>query len=109
MFSVWVTLEVRPEYRKEFLTAIESNAQASVRDEEGCHRFDVIEVGEVGSNCFAFYEIYRDEAAFEAEHMQTPHFLTYQKIAARAVVPGSQNIITGMLLHSVVATISKPI
>ena len=45
MFSLWVTLEITPEGREEFLEAIAINARASVRDEEGCYRFDVIELG----------------------------------------------------------------
>jgi quinol monooxygenase YgiN len=103
MFSLWVTLEVKPECREKFLEAIEVNAQASVCEEEGCFRFDVIELGETGSNRFAFYELYRDEAAFEVEHMQASHFLIYKEIAARVVVPGSQVNVTGTLLHGITA------
>jgi autoinducer 2-degrading protein len=104
MFSLWVTLEIRPECRQKFLAAIEANAQASVREEEGCYRFDMIELEAPGSNRFAFYELYRDEAAFEVEHKQAPHYLAFKEIAARAVVPGSQTNFVGTLVHSVTAT-----
>lgn len=100
MFSLWVQLQVKPECRDEFLEAIHINAEATVRDEPGCYRFDVIEVGGGGSNRFAFYEIYRDEGAFELEHKQAPHYLVYKEIAARVVVPGSQVNTSGLLLYS---------
>jgi autoinducer 2-degrading protein len=103
MLSLWVTLEVKPECREEFLKAIEVNAQTSVREEEGCFRFDVIELGETGSNRFAFYELYRDEAAFAVEHLQASHFLVYKEIAARVVVPGSLVSVTGAMLNSIAA------
>lgn len=104
MFSLWVSLEVRPEYRQEFLEAIKLNAQTSVREEEGCYRFDVIELGSPGSNRIAFYELYRDEQAFAIGHKQASHYRIYQKIAARVVVPGSQVNIIGALLHSATAS-----
>lgn len=100
MFSLWVTLEVRPESREEFLTAIAENARASVRDEAGCFRFDVIDLGELGSNRFAFYEVYRDRDAFEHEHKQAPHYFTYRDVSARAVVPGSQINVGGELRNT---------
>jgi autoinducer 2-degrading protein len=99
MFSLCVTLEVLPEGREEFLSAIAVNARASVADEDGCFRFDVMELGE-GSNRFAFYELYRDEAAFDNEHKQAPHYFTFRDVAARVVVPGSQVNVTGTLLAS---------
>lgn len=98
MFSLWVTLEVTPEGREEFLAAIAENSRASVRDEEGCHRFDVIELGDAGSNRFAFYEVYRDKDAFESEHKQAPHYFAYRDVSARVVVPGSQVNVGGGLL-----------
>ncbi|QDG88181.1 putative quinol monooxygenase [Pseudarthrobacter sp. NIBRBAC000502770] len=100
MFSLWVTLEVTAEGREEFLAAIAENARASVRDELGCYRFDVIELGEAGSNRFAFYEVYRDKDAFENEHKQAGHYFTYRDIAARVVVPGSQVNVGGQLQNT---------
>ncbi|WP_104046129.1 putative quinol monooxygenase [Arthrobacter sp. ZGTC412] len=99
MFSLWVTLEIKPEGRGEFLEAITRNAARSVSNEPGCHRFDVIELGE-GTNHFAFYEVYRDQAAFEQEHLTAAHFLEYREVASRVVVTGSQRDIGGPLLKS---------
>ncbi|SEJ83197.1 Quinol monooxygenase YgiN [Arthrobacter sp. yr096] len=99
MYSLWVTLEVQPEGRKEFLEAITRNAESSVRDEDGCLRFDVIELGD-GTNTFAFYEVYTDRAAFEEEHLKTQHFLAYKVISTRVVVPGSQRETGGPMIAS---------
>jgi len=99
VFSLWVTLEVTPEGREEFLDAIAENARLSVQDEAGCYRFDVIELGE-GSNLFAFYEVYRDREAFAKDHLDAPHFLSYKAVAARVVVPESQVNAEGVLLKS---------
>ncbi|MFJ4169646.1 putative quinol monooxygenase [Paenarthrobacter sp. NPDC089714] len=97
MYSLWVTLDVMPAHRGEFLAAIAENARASVRDEQGCFRFDVVELGEAGSNHFAFYEVYRDREAFEQEHKNAPHYFAYRDVSARVVVPGSQVNVGGEL------------
>ena len=59
MYTLIVSLQVRPEKRDRFLAAIAENAAASVRDEPGCLRFDVMEDAQ-HPNLFYFYEIYRD-------------------------------------------------
>jgi quinol monooxygenase YgiN len=84
MFSLMVQIEVDPDRRAEFLAAISANAEASVRDEPGCLRFDVCSV-EGDENRFLFYELYADAAAFEA-HRAAPHFRTWREAAARTVV-----------------------
>ena len=83
MFSLMVQLEVRPEDRDEFLAAITANAQASVRDEPGCHRFDVSAV-EGDENRFVLYELYDDAEAFEA-HKRAPHFAGWRRVADRVL------------------------
>lgn len=99
MFSLWVTLDVLPEYREEFLEAIAENSRKSVSDEAGCFRFDVVELGS-NTNHFAFYEVYRDEEAFENEHKQAEHYLKYREISRKVVVSGSQLNISGELVKS---------
>lgn len=89
MYVLWVTLQVQPEHRQEFLAAITANAAASVRDEPGCLAFDVIELDGT-ANRFAFYETYTDREAFAVGHQQAPHFLRWREVAARVLVPGSQ-------------------
>lgn len=89
LFALWVTLRVHPEGRAEFLTAIEENARASVREEPGCLRFEVIELDR-DENRFAFFELYRDEDAFHREHKRAPHFAAWRAVADRVLVRGSQ-------------------
>ena len=84
MFSLLVQVEVRPEDREEFLGAIRANAEASVRDEPGCHRFDVSAV-EGEDTRFVLYEIYHDAEAFEA-HKRAPHFAAWRTVADRVLV-----------------------
>ena len=50
----------------------------------GCLRFDVLQ-DQADDNHFYFYEVYRDEAAFQA-HGQAPHFARWR--AARSRGPG---------------------
>ena len=83
MFSLLVQVEIRPEDREEFLGAIRTNAEASVRDEPGCHRFDVIAVQDDDTR-FLLYELYDDAAAFAA-HKQTPHFHAWRQVADRVI------------------------
>jgi len=84
MFSLMVEVEVRPEDRDEFLAAMTTNAAASVRDEPGCHRFDVTAV-EGDDRRFVLYELYDDAAAFEA-HKRAPHFAAWRRVADRVLV-----------------------
>ncbi len=94
MFSLTVQLEVRAEDREEFLAAITENAAASVRDEPGCHRFDVCAVEGDGTR-FVLYELYDDAEAFEA-HKGAPHFAAWRQVADRVLV--SQVNTRGVLL-----------
>lgn len=83
MFSLMVQLDVRPGHRDEFLAGIAVNAQASVRDEPGCLRFDVCSVA-ADENRFVLYEIYADADAFAA-HKTAPHFAEWRALADRVL------------------------
>ena len=92
MFSLVVQMEVRPDRRDEFLAGMAANAEASVRDEPGCLRFDVSATA-ADPNRFFLYELYTDAGAFEA-HKASPHFIQWRRIAERVLVsqvntPGS--------------------
>lgn len=97
MFSLMVQLEVRPERREEFLAAIAVNAESSVRDEPGCHRFDV-SAADGDPNRFALYELYTDAEAFAA-HKRTPHFRAWREVADRVLA--HQVNVTGTLIAGV--------
>jgi autoinducer 2-degrading protein len=88
VFALIVSLRIRPEKRDRFLAAAEANSTASVRDEPGCVRFDVV-VDQADPNHFFYYEVYVDEAAFDA-HKKTPHYAKWREAAAECVVEGGQ-------------------
>jgi autoinducer 2-degrading protein len=83
MFSLMVQLQVRPGRRAEFLDAMSANAEASVRDEPGCLRFDVCSV-EADEHRFVLYEVYADADAFTA-HRATTHFGRWRAVAGQVV------------------------
>jgi autoinducer 2-degrading protein len=80
MFTLVVDLNVKPGMRDRFLAAIEANATASLRDEPGCVRFDVVQDNDDPDHFF-LYEVYEDEAAFRA-HRAAPHFPRWRAAAA---------------------------
>ena len=83
MFALVVSLKVKPDLRDKFLAAAEDDSISSVRDEPGCLRFDVLQDNSE-PNHFYFYEVYRDEAAFQA-HGQAPHFARWRAAAAEVL------------------------
>jgi autoinducer 2-degrading protein len=96
MFSLVVQVQVQPDRREEFLAGISANAEAAVRDEPGCLRFDVSSVAG-DPNRFFLYELYTDAEAFAA-HKASPHFAQWRQIAERVLVAGSQVNTPGELL-----------
>jgi quinol monooxygenase YgiN len=74
MFVVTVTFETAPDDAAAFLTRVRRQAADSLRDEPGCHRFDVCTDAE-GLRVF-LYEIYTDRPAFQ-EHLETPHYKAF--------------------------------
>ena len=76
---MWVTIapiQIKAEYKEQFIKEIVDDARGSVNDEPGCMRFDVIQDAN-DPNRIWLYEVYRDEAAAQA-HTQAPHFKKYQ-------------------------------
>lgn len=69
--------------RAAFRSLIDANARASVRDEPGCRRFDVVEP-EGEPDRILLYEIYDDDAAF-LEHCRSTHFLQFDAESAHLV------------------------
>jgi autoinducer 2-degrading protein len=88
-FIILVDFHLKPGTSERFRRLIAENAKASVRDEQGCQRFDVF-VPKGESDRVMLYEIYDDEAAF-GEHLKTPHFAIFDRdspelIESRTVV-----------------------
>jgi quinol monooxygenase YgiN len=68
---------------RNFRRLIDANAQASVADEPGCRRFDVL-AHRRDADRILLYEIYDDRAAFDA-HLKTPHFAVFDRDSAPLV------------------------
>ena len=83
-FAVWVQFDVKPGLLPAFLEAAQLDAQGSVGNEPGCHRFDILQDPDVANRVY-FYEVYEDEAAFAA-HREMPHFKTYSSTTEAMVV-----------------------
>ena len=83
VIALFVTLDVRPTFREKLLAAITAQAAASLEREPGCVQFDVC-VDTADPNRVLLYEVYEDEAAFEA-HGTTPHFTVWRAAADECV------------------------
>jgi len=81
---VLVQVTIRPEMHQEFEAALLHNARESVKRDPGCLRFDVSQDKERPTR-WVLYEVY-DSPEAHATHRQSPHFLAYDAVAARAVV-----------------------
>ncbi|MDU8910309.1 putative quinol monooxygenase [Aestuariicoccus sp. MJ-SS9] len=75
MYAVTVTFKLRPGTAPRFLELVRTNAAASLRDEPGCHRFDVCHAEDRPDEVF-LYELYGTRADFDA-HLATPHFARF--------------------------------
>jgi len=72
MFSIFVTINIKPGMVEKFTKASLADANGSVQNESGCFRFDIHKDSK-NPNRFYLYEVYRDAKAFEI-HLQSPHF-----------------------------------
>ncbi|GIE28729.1 antibiotic biosynthesis monooxygenase [Actinoplanes italicus] len=96
MFTVIVTVDVRPDRVGEFLEGITANARASLRDEPGCLRFDVHRVDDQPHR-FLLHEIYTGEQAFYRAHREAPHYADWLKVVDRCVLAKSNLYATPIL------------
>jgi len=71
MFVLVVNIKIKPENAERWMKMALENAREA-RKEPGCRQFDVL-YDPKDKTKVMLYEIYNDEAAFEA-HQQTPHF-----------------------------------
>jgi quinol monooxygenase YgiN len=83
VIALFVTLDVRPALRERLLAALTAQGAASLEREPGCLRFDVCVDGD-DPNRVLLYEVYEDEAAFDA-HLKTPHFAVWRAAADECV------------------------
>ena len=73
MYSLLLKTYLQPGSLERFMVAMSVNAASSVRDEPGCLVFDVLR-DRSEPDLVWLYEVYEDEAAFEA-HLLTAHFI----------------------------------
>ena len=78
-----VDFALKPGAMNAFRGLVDANARASVRQEPGCRRFDVF-VPQGGGDRVMLYEIYDDQAAFDA-HCATAHFASFDRDSAPLV------------------------
>ncbi|NVK42468.1 MAG: antibiotic biosynthesis monooxygenase [Oceanospirillaceae bacterium] len=73
MYCIFISVDLKPGARERYLEVIAENARASVRDEPGCHTFDVLADRERDNRIY-LYEVYDSPEALQA-HKETPHYL----------------------------------
>lgn len=76
MYSIFGTINVKPEHIEKFKEASLGDAHGSTSDEPGCFRFDINQDVNTPSR-FYLYEVYSNKDAFQA-HLRTPHFLQWK-------------------------------
>jgi autoinducer 2-degrading protein len=80
VYVIVVDFTIKPEHVAAFRTAIVENARLSRESEPGCRQFDVCVDPKDATRIF-LYELYDDEAAFQA-HLRTAHFLEFDRASA---------------------------
>ena len=75
-FVIIAEFEVKPDKLEQFLELARTDASQSVEREPGCRQFDVT-LDREQPNRVMLYEIYDDEAAFDA-HLKTPHLAAFR-------------------------------
>ena len=84
MYVIIVDFEIKPDHLADFLPLMQENAAMSVRDEPGCHQFDVCRDPDAPHRIF-LYETYDDRAAFEA-HLASSHFGKFDTATTEMIV-----------------------
>ena len=74
-YTIIVEFDLKAGALARFHDLVVANANASRRDEPGCQRFDVL-VPEDAADKVVLYEIYDDEAAFQA-HLASDHYKVF--------------------------------
>ena len=82
-YAVIVDFRLKAGTRSAFRALIDANAISSVKNEQGCRCFDVVEpIGE--RDRVVLYEIYDDQTAFKT-HCTSAHFLSFDAESAPLV------------------------
>jgi quinol monooxygenase YgiN len=79
-FAIIATIEVAPGRRGEFLPLLNAHAARCLKDEPDTIQFDVL-LPQEGENKVMIYEVYKDQAAFDA-HANGPSLARLRQEAA---------------------------
>ncbi|MDC1399365.1 antibiotic biosynthesis monooxygenase [Yoonia sp.] len=80
MYAVCVKFDLKDGKAPSFMPLMRDNAQASLRNEDGCLQFDVLSDPSKPDSVF-LYEIYADRAAFDF-HLASDHFQSFDAATA---------------------------
>ena len=83
-YVITVEFDIAPAQFDAFMRLMIENAVASRENEPGCRRFDVCRPHDSENRVF-LYEIYDDEATFQA-HLRTSHFKTFAAVTKDMIV-----------------------
>lgn len=75
MFAACVTFKLNPGCADTFLPLMQNNARISLKNEPGCHQFDVLTDANKPDKVF-LYELYANKAAFDT-HLASLHFQAF--------------------------------
>jgi (4S)-4-hydroxy-5-phosphonooxypentane-2,3-dione isomerase len=76
MLVITVRFNLKSAHCANFRARVRRQAQDTLAAEKDCHRFEICSSPENAEQIF-LYEIYTDEAAFQA-HLNSPHFLAFK-------------------------------
>lgn len=91
-FVLLVTVDVDPANLDSFIALARKNAETSVRDEPGCHRFEVFTDPQMPGRVH-FCEVYADEASF-GSHMKAAHVGAFFQAATQLIREQSHRVLT---------------
>lgn len=92
-----VEFHVKAEHRAEFGRRVRAHAAGTLREEEGCLRFDVMEPRDEPNTIWLF-EVYRDEAARE-HHIATERLKNFRAWYAEDILE-SRNIVVADMVEA---------
>ncbi|WP_299405816.1 putative quinol monooxygenase [uncultured Roseobacter sp.] len=87
MFAVVVTFSIKTEHLAAFMPLMTENASTSLREEPGCHQFDIATDPARPGEVF-LYELYDNAAAFDA-HLASAHFKSFDATVADMITEKS--------------------
>jgi autoinducer 2-degrading protein len=98
MYIVVIKLEIKPEYRQDFIKAALQDGHDSISNEPGTRRFELVQ-DESHPNRFCLSEAYEDQAAFEA-HIKGPYFQAFAAAASAYYAQQPTWLARGTLISS---------